>query len=296
MLESSILFLAVATVLVSTVVAAIFILVKIDNYDGVYVYFDDKRWLEIPKILAQKYIIVFKSLFGPNLFGLRASINIILLSLILTVSIMILWRGISIGSFSLAVNQAINGSFGVTILSWGLSSALVAPLSLIATSKLLYNSANSSNHRTVYRNTLIDSIITYLLISLSLYFCLLTTMSGIALYEGDIDKSIDMIKIFGSFAHTNAITWPTHSVTSVAGLSAIITSVTTLLPTIIFILIMLLSLFGLLFFKLISPLVVSQLNWVSNQNAAKLSTFTIISGAIIGLLTALIKMLEVMNT
>jgi hypothetical protein len=295
-LENSIFILSLITAFISTLVVLILVVAKIDSYDGVYCYFEDKQWREIPKVLAQKYLAFLKKLFGENLFGLRASLNIIALSFILTVSIMVLWRGFSIGNIEIAIEQTLTGMFGITVLSWGFSSALVAPLSLIITSKLLYKSASSQDHKMVYKNTLLDLLATYLLISLSLYFCLLTTMPAIALVEQGWGKAFDIAKLFGSFAHTNALTWPTHSVTNVAGLSARIVSVATLLPTIIFIFLMCISFVSVAIFKIITPTIVNKLDWLSRQNTAKLSVIIGIMCALYTMFANFIKPLELMNT
>lgn len=296
MLENSIFILSLITAFISILVVLFLLMVNTDNYVGIYCYFEDKQWREIPKILAQKYLEFFKKLFGDNLFGIRASLNIVALSFILTVSIMILWRGLSIGSIGLAVEQTLTGMFGVTVLTWGVSSGLVAPLSLIITSRLLYISANSSDHKMEYKNILLDLIATYLLISLSLYFCLLSTMPSIAFVEKGWDEAFDMVKIFGSFAHTNALIWPTHNVTSVAGLSARITTIATLLPTIIFIFLMSLSFISVGIFKLISPTVANKLNWLSKQNTAKLAAIIAILCALTTMFSTFIKPLELLNT
>ena len=296
MIENGIFVLSLVSVLIATICASILILAKTNNYDGLYTYFDDKQWLDIPKLLAQKYIIVFKKLFGQNLFGLRAALNIILLSFFLTIGILILWRGLAIGSFYLAIEQAATSNFGVTLLSWGLSSALVAPLSLVITAKLLFNSANSTNHRTVYRNVVIDIIATYLLISLSIYLCLISTLPAIMFSEKGWDGAVDIISIMLGFAHRNALIWPNHAVLSIEGLSIKVTAIATLLPTITFIILMGLSFLGIAIFKFISPIIVKHLNWLSNQDAAKLSLNTAILCAILSLLSALIKHLEIIST
>ncbi|APD92947.1 hypothetical protein BM523_02405 [Alteromonas mediterranea] len=296
MLESSIFILSLITAFISILVALILVLAKVDNYDGIYCYFEDSEWKQIPKILAQKYLAFLKRLFGDDLLGVRASVNIIAFSFMLTVLIMILWRGFSINSIEAAIEQALSGMFGVTVLTWGISSALVAPLSLMITSKLLLKSSNSQDHKKVYQNTVLDLLATYLLISLSLYICLLTTMSSIALVEQGWGEAFEIAKLFGTFAHGNALTWPTHSVTSVAGLSARIVAIATLIPTITFIFLMFLSFLAAVIFKLITPIVVSKLDWLSKQDSAKLSVVIALLCALITMFANLIKPLELMNT
>ncbi len=296
MLESSIFILSLITAFISILVALILILAKVDNYDGVYCYFEDREWKQIPKILAKKYLAFLKRLFGDDLFGVRASVNIFAFSFVLTIFIMILWRGFSINSIETAVEQALSGMFGVTVLTWGISSALVAPLSLIITSKLLLKSSSSQDHKKVYLKTVLDLLATYLLISLSLYICLLTTMSSIALVEQGWCGAFEIAKLFGTFAHWNALTWPTHSVTSVAGLSARIVAIATLIPTITFIFLMFLSFLAVVIFKLITPTVVSKLDWLSKQNSAKLSVVIALLCALITMFASIIKSLELMNT
>lgn len=138
-----------------------------DDYDGVYCFFEDKDWLSIPKALAQHYLNFFRLLFGHRILTLRGYLTITLLSVLLTAIIMIAWKGLVIGSFLNALNLFFTkDTFRGSIISWSLASAIVAPISLMITSKLLISSVESRNNKIIFRNLIFDLLSCYALVAI----------------------------------------------------------------------------------------------------------------------------------
>ena len=287
MLEVGIFVLyAVATCL--AIIAAVFSFYSNDpKIDAVYCFFVDKQWRNVPHKVAYSYSGSLQKIFGTNLFGVAASVKAIFLAILVTFVIMISWRTVLLGSIFSSVEQVFGPVLGMATLSWALATAAVAPLSLKATAFFLKRSYNSESPFAVLAYTASDAVVSYILVGVSVYFCIVFTMPLIHLPEEGISKSWELIQIFASYAHNQALVWPTNRAVSVSGLSAALVSVATVLPTFIFIFLVSLALLSAAVLALIGPIVSNHLNWVSDQGAVMfskhVSTLTVVGGAVAGI-------------
>lgn len=295
MLELSIFVLYMAAVLLS-VIAAVFSFYSYNpDIDAVYCFFADKQWRKVPSRVAYSYSVSLQKIFGTNLFGMAASVKAVLFAILLTFIIMVFWRSILIGNAFSAIDQVFGSALGMITLLWALVTATVAPLTLKATAFFLKRSYKSESPLSVLAFTVTDAAIAYILVGLSVYFCILFTYPLLQLPEEGASKSWELVQLFASYAHNPALAWPINKAVSVSGLSAALVSVATVLPTFIFIALVSLTLLSVSVLAIVSPIVTGHLHWVSKQGAVMFSKHVSSLVVVVGAIASVAKLLELAN-
>jgi hypothetical protein len=270
-LEGGIMLLYATTALFSVVAATLAFYATEPELEPFYCYVVDGDWQKTPSRLAQSYLVLLRKIFGPNLFGVRASLNACALSIIVTFTIMLMWRALETGSLVVAVEDLTGPTLGLATVCWGLSTAAAAPFSLKITALLMERSASSERPSSVFGYTLLDALAAYVLIGISVYFCIVFTLPIITWHDQGGAKAIEMAQIFFSYAHGPALVWPTNSGVAVSGLPAVLVSVATALPTLIFLALASVTLVAIATFSVVSWVLVQHLSFISRIRAARLS-------------------------
>lgn len=294
MLESGILLLYVATAALAVLGSAALIYSQETNYDAVYCYMVDSKWRDIPTNVASRYLVFLRRLFGENLFGWRAGANAALLASAITLAIMIGWRAVAVGSLWPAVHDTIGTRFGLATFAWVISAAAVAPLSLFATSFFLGRAVKAQPPAKVLAYMSMDAAVAYVLVGTSVYLCIITTTPALVWYAEGLERAIETMTLFVGYAHGPASIWPKTSGVAISGLSAVTVGVATVFPTVLFIVLTVLSFISVVFFKVTAPIIVGHLQWVSEQAAARLAKCAAVSVSLAGALAAVAKVLELM--
>lgn len=294
MLESGIWLLYVATAALAVLASAALIYSQEPNYDAVYCYMVDRKWRDIPSNVASRYLVFLRRLFGDNLFGRRAGANAALLSSAITLTIMIGWRAIAVGSLWSAVHDTIGTRLGLATFAWVISAAAVAPLSLFATSFFLGRAAKAQPPAKVLAYTSMDAVVAYTLVGTSVYLCIITTTPALVWYAEGLERAIETLTLFVGYAHGPASIWPKTSGVAISGLSAVTVGVATVFPTVLFIVLTILSFISVVFFKATAPIIVGHLQWVSEQAAARFAKCAAVSASLAGAIAAVAKVLELM--
>ena len=289
-MESIILATYVIAAAISAAVAILFFQLKLKKQTELYCYLDDQKWRDIPSNVANQFGLMLESLFSFDKGNLQVVLRSAAFSFLVSMFILLVWRA--------SVAGGISGwsvpSLWVLFLVWAVSSALVGPASVFITYYFVRKIAQTSVTRKIADFISLELLFTYLLVSLSIYSCLIFTAPAISWFKDSIYDAISVISILLSFAHENALTWPTHGVISVDGLSAVVVSIATLIPSLVFIISICIALLTLIIFRIISHPILKALNWFSEQTTASLAVNTSCLAAAFTCISAIGKIFELL--
>lgn len=291
-MKNVIYFVYTIVYVLSFIAAYLHIQTKINNHERLYCYFSDKSWRRISIIVAKRYDLLLSKLFAFDKKIFSVIIRTSLYSLITTVSILFIWRAITVNSISLAALSLLKSSIWMVVTLWSVVAILSAIASIFTTKLFVAKLASCSNGFKAVRFIILNLICSYLIIALSMYICMIATLPILAWHKFDYMHAKDLLIIISSFSHVNALKWPINSVIELDGLSAIIISVSSMIPSVTFIFSILISMITMLAFKAISPVLLKTLNWLSLQDAQKITFHITALCLTAGALAALGKLFE----
>lgn len=266
--------------------AIIHLQIMFKKHDELYFYFNDKKWRNILVSVAKNYDQRLERLFFFNKGKLVVTLMSALFSSVLSLLIIIVWRIGSTGSLMSAISSLFS-SMWVIVLIWILSASIVGVFSVFITKYFVKKAANCLDGKGIIKFIALDLFISYLLVAVSMYICLLGTLPALTWSNASFNAAKDTFFILLPFAHENALTWPTHGVVELDGLSASIISIATVIPSIAFVFTIILSLMLSVILKFISPIAMDTIDWFTEQNTAKttwyITSFCVLGGALAGI-------------
>ncbi|EIE1227842.1 hypothetical protein [Vibrio vulnificus] len=294
-MDDIILIVFSVTLLLSLLAALLHLQSGMSFHDEVYCYLDDKKWKRIPMQVAEKYSKSLGYFFSFDKGLLTVVIKSIFFSTTVSLIVLITWRSFVVGSLTSALSGLFSGSLWVVVCVWAASVAVAGAFSVLITKHFASKVANASTAMAAVKFILLDLLVTYLLVSLSMYVCLLGTMPMLTWYKANFAEAQSVFGALVTFAHENALTWPTHGVVLLDGLSASILSIATVIPSLTFILSITIALlvFGLV--RLVSARVMATLDWVTQQSIAKTTWYLTSLGLLLAVIGALGKVLELVK-
>ena len=256
-----------------------------NNYDGIYCYLVDKTWSGNTIRITKKYDNIISKYLGSKILTIKSAIIIIFLSIAITFLVMFISRGMKAGFLYTILNDITGSKLGIPFIAWSFSSAIVSIPSIAITRHFIKKVISSNSNLEHFKFACFDLISVYFLVSISMYLAQLTTLPLFTWYR--VGEGIELFHIIASYAHVTALKWPMSSgLIKLDGLPVLVITALTILPTLIFIILIFISSTFVLVLKIVSPVIAKYLNWLSEKQIANVSWFTTIF-AIVTFLTLL---------